>query len=389
MSAVLAVRRKLWGPPGIALLDLSLAIAGLALWAGPVRALEVSDKPLLGQWWLLALALGLAEGLVVHVQFRRNAYSFTFSEVPLIVGLYLVAPAEVVLAQLVGATVVLVMWRKQPPLKLAFNVAISVVQSCIVVLVFHSLAGGTGEPGPLEALGALLGMLGGTIVSGLAIGLAISITEGGWHIREALRMVATSLVGVAASVAMALMAVQLLWHSPWAGVLLLAPSAALFAAYRAYEYQREQREGIEFLYEAMRALDRGGLEAGLTDLLEHLRQRFNSDVAQILLVADRRTGSALRASVGGEDGEEPLHSIAADEALEGWGALLASPAGMVFRKDDPSVSRAAGILDGMVVPMDGDGFNGYLMVANRVGAVGSYRNHDLTLLGTLASHLIV
>src|SRR4051795_10762635 len=59
-------------------------------------------------WWpLLALAFAGTEVWVVHVHFRRDAHSFSLSEVPLVLGLFFTSPLGLVLAQLTGAAIAL------------------------------------------------------------------------------------------------------------------------------------------------------------------------------------------------------------------------------------------------------------------------------------------
>ena len=72
-------------------------LAGLAAWT--LRAAEVlaaRSIPI----WLLATMFYAAEITVVHVKFKRNTQSFSMSEIPLVVGLFFVAPLGLMLAQL-------------------------------------------------------------------------------------------------------------------------------------------------------------------------------------------------------------------------------------------------------------------------------------------------
>jgi hypothetical protein len=135
--------RWITDPKWIWALDVALIACGVRLWLGPVRALAPAITPVVVPWSIVAAALVLAGILVVHIPFRRNVYSFTFSELPLVVGLFFLAPGELVLAQVVGALVGLVIRRHQSPMKAALNIGICVVQSSAAVLVFRAIVGRT------------------------------------------------------------------------------------------------------------------------------------------------------------------------------------------------------------------------------------------------------
>ena len=100
-----------------------IAAAAAVLLRGPAAELAVVDTGLDVPWWMLVPAFALAELLSVHLPFRREAHTITFGDVPLVAGLFLVSPAGLVGAQLLGAGVVLVGQQRQAPVKAAFNLA--------------------------------------------------------------------------------------------------------------------------------------------------------------------------------------------------------------------------------------------------------------------------
>ena len=90
--------RVLTGPARIWLFTTFLAGSALVLFLGlggdapsPVVSLAVP-------WWAVAAAFCLAEIAVVHVEIRRESYSFSLSEVPLVVGLFFLEPQHLILA---------------------------------------------------------------------------------------------------------------------------------------------------------------------------------------------------------------------------------------------------------------------------------------------------
>src|SRR4029079_9146097 len=57
-------------------------------------------------WWALAAAFAATELFVVHAHVRGSAHSLSISELPLILGLLLASPSELVIAQVLGPMVV-------------------------------------------------------------------------------------------------------------------------------------------------------------------------------------------------------------------------------------------------------------------------------------------
>ena len=69
----------------------------------------------------LAVMAYLAEVFVIHLQIRRDAFSFSLSEVPLVLGLFFCNPLALIVGQLVGRGTALVLNRHQSALKATFN----------------------------------------------------------------------------------------------------------------------------------------------------------------------------------------------------------------------------------------------------------------------------
>jgi hypothetical protein len=80
----------------------------LAIWTGRRRALRgpVAGLPPLHEphvaWWWLALGFLIGERCVVHLEFSRNAHSFSLGDVPLVFGLVLATGGDLVIAAVVG-----------------------------------------------------------------------------------------------------------------------------------------------------------------------------------------------------------------------------------------------------------------------------------------------
>ena len=115
------MRPQLSGTARVWLLNIALCSFAAALFAGPLRVATAHDPTVRIPWTVLAGLFYVTERFVIHVHFRRDAESFSLSEIPLVIALFFVAPLQLMTAQLVGAGVALVFNRKQSAMKLVFN----------------------------------------------------------------------------------------------------------------------------------------------------------------------------------------------------------------------------------------------------------------------------
>ena len=109
---------------------------------GPAAGTAAPDVSVRLPWWVLAAAFVATEACVVHIHFRRSAHSFTLGEIPLVLGLLFAAPADVVLAWVVGSALVLAFQRGIPRLRVAFNVAQIGATAGLAGVVFVAVGGG-------------------------------------------------------------------------------------------------------------------------------------------------------------------------------------------------------------------------------------------------------
>ena len=90
-------------------------IVGLAAFMGVVAAAVFATLPSHAAlrsagWWmvpLIAAGYALAERTVFHFEFRREAISFSISEVPTVFALVYLAPGPAIAARLVGSLLII------------------------------------------------------------------------------------------------------------------------------------------------------------------------------------------------------------------------------------------------------------------------------------------
>ncbi len=373
-----------------------MGAGAVALVLGPIDDLAALESPLRVPWPLLAAAFALAEVFAVHLHFRRDAHTLTMSDLPLVLGLFMIAPQELVLAQVAGGLVALVIALRQPALKAAFNLAQLALGSAIAVMVFRA------GPWALDVhhwtgwAMALVATLVASAAGILATSTAIQISDGDRVAGRLRKMFGFGLAVTAANTALALSAVAVLWTAPQWAWLLLIPTAVLIGAYRAYTSMRQKHEGLSFLYEATRVVHGSPLvESAITTLLIQAREMFHAERAEITLLLPEGRGEALRTSSGPGDRVEVMTrvNVAPSERLlerpliTGRSMLLARPIATEAMDVADSLS---GIKDAIAAPLEAEhGVIGVLVISDRLGDVDTFDEDDLKLCETLASHLSI
>jgi len=364
--------------------------AGLLAWT--TVDLDAIGGPILIRWWMLAPMVYLSELTVVHLRFRRDAHSFSMSELPLIAGLFFASPMDLILAQLIGNAAALAINRRQPLIKFAFNLSQFSLQAVVAVVVFRSVVS-AGSPD--SWVGWLAAGLAAIVALVLATGLitaAIRMSGGRLNAQEMIEVLGLSSIATLMNTSLALIGVHLVWSTPSSAWLALIPPIVLSFAYRAYVSQREERARLESLYLAMRSLHEAGhIEVALTGAAVQASQMFEAEFSEIILLPENEELPAYVSAVG--PGSRSDSMVPIDRTL---GASLLRRVGpgqamlLPGTEDDPI--RPAGELprieDGMVAHIRaGDGAVGLFVVANRLGDISRFDHSDVKLLETFASQV--
>jgi diguanylate cyclase (GGDEF)-like protein len=365
-----------------------LTAVSLLLYGLVIRDLAQIEAPVSLPWWLIAIAFALTEVFVVALQFRRDTHSFSLSEIPLVLGLFFLRPDLLLLAQLLGSGLALAAYRRQPPVKVAFNVANLWITTTLAVLVFRALFHGHDAVGLNGWLGAFGATLSADALSLLMISTAIALSSG--KPREMRRLFATGGAASFFNTSLALVIITVLWLQPEAVWLPLVLAAILFVAYRGYASVREKHESLEVLYASSRAIQES-IHVGsvMGTLLTQTREMFRGQIAEILLFADEGEGLLSRLGPGEtlvlleKVALHPTEGVWARVSAEGRGVCLTRP---IQNERLREHFLARGITDALVVPLHGDGkVTGTMLVANRDRTAASFEAEDLKLLETLGN----
>ncbi len=370
---------------------LTLALIGIGFAVSRLAATE--HQPTMAitiPWWAFALVVAVIEFPLIHLYVKSEAHSFTLGELALCLGLFLVPPAQFVLAATLGAILAKV---RLPPIKLAFNAALWMTQASLAAVIFHVV----GDPHHPFATRSVIATFAAMAVVGslgvLAVSLAISLVQG---------RLAAPRFGMAASIAMAvnvanaglgLIAAYLIANEPQLVIALVGPIVVLFIASRAFIQEHQQHRRLQVVYQTTRSiLEAPEVGVALESMLAQARDAFRADVAQIVLYPERVGEPFIVRTAGPGDDQPPVRLLTKLDGTMFATVALTRRAELVSRAQ---IAQRGGLIDldaalvnGVIVaPLQGERrVVGAIAVANRLGDAASFGVEDLALLETLADH---
>ncbi len=365
------------------------ALLALALWAFAVRFNSIHVSP--SALWLGGTALVVAfigsETLPLRVEWKRETFLVSLSELPAVLGL-LILPGWVVGLSHVIAGLAVYIVRRDKWSSIRVNLAIVAAEAGVAAVIAATLPFGWDQ----HHVHPILGAATGGIVAALASTLIVRATYCLVGTAEPLaRMLTRCLVAAGTSALFALVAFSLCTSSAQPrGFLLCAGLAVVVAVlYQTYSRFLRQHTDLSRMYTFGRRLTVvNSAQVDWCGLVEQIRDQLNAGVAVVHLT---EPGSGFQTIAVGPDGLVDLPLPPSDDPL----LLLAAEAGRAQasndRTADPEILRALAARpawDVLVVPLrSGDRDLGYVEVRDRLSRWGRFRDNDLTLLETLSSHV--
>ena len=385
--------------PGARLAPLTalLALAALAAWLVAVPAVADLERPgPLGgpdvgspwTWLCLAVAFGVAESTQLHVELRRQTVSLSLSELPLVLGLFLVDPVALVLVRLSGSLLVAA-WRRSRAFKTAFNTILFCLEVALAVVLFDGVRDGA-LAGPQAWFAAYAATVCVSVVTGLLLLAAVVRLQGRIAGSEVRVWLAPLVLSALLSTSGALLALLVLSADPRALPVLLLLVLLLIGGYRAYGTLLRRHSTLENLQAFTSAMGAGGTaEALLSQALRHTRALLAAGCAEVVVLPASGVGEARRVQQCGDD---ELACCAASPSPLLAEVLAGGTSRRVLRGTSDPVERAwladTGAPDGLLVPMHGpDGVVGAVVVSARLGEMASFSDDDVRLLELVAAHL--
>ena len=132
-------------------------------------------------WWAfvtVVVLFGVFEYVVFNVEFRHEAISFSLSEIPTALALVFLSPAGALLARLPISLLVLLVVRRNPPYKLAFNLSMFSVELLLSIELFRVLVDWWGGSDGAVIAAVTVSLLLIVPLSSVMISVAIGRFEG-------------------------------------------------------------------------------------------------------------------------------------------------------------------------------------------------------------------
>ncbi len=370
------------------LLSLALFVAcALLLRFRHLTDVMPSYRPL--SWWSMAILAALAQAMVFDVEFRREVYTFTFSEIPLVLGLFLAHPIHLVFGRLIGEALFLVLRERQPPRKMLLNLASFLAETTALLLVYRALHATRDITRPLD-WAATLAAVGAADLTGYLIVYRVVRWHGAPIAFRAILGIGALTVPVNTS--FALVVGVLIVEKPWATLLLSGVGAFLVLAYRSYTELRQRFESLSLLYDFTRLVSGAQRpDAVLEAMLDQAKDLLRAERAEIWVRDDGSSMLRLRVDDAGRAEVEAPDSVAI--RAETWFAVHPDATIIDARSnasDEAELLVELGAKNCIVAPITESGVVvGLVAVANRLGDVNHFADSDRTMFATLANHASV
>ena len=281
-------------------------------------------------WWSLILLFCLAEWYALGSRGRSGFRWVSSHEAALVLGLFLAPAWGVLAAQACGvlfATVAAGQRRPRLVLRRLRNLGFS---SCVAIVVFNVAL----------SFGSALGWGGwlAATLAAVAASLAMYALTSWPPRRDGIQpvLIVTAVAGTAASIALALVAVELLRESEGAAVLLILPFVFSGLVLRAYVNERQRHDDLRSLYASMRlAQSEPGIEAALAEVISSTRRLLRADLAWIVMLPRQHSDPTLVAECSADATAKlrpakltPAEDAAVRAALAARGTIAAPAPGL-------------------------------------------------------------
>ena len=355
----------------------ALALVGAVLVVGVLLAVlsgapaGALDLPTPGVLLVLVVVYLAAAHFTLDYEFRQQSQSMTLVQLPLALGVQLVAPLLHVAARLIALGLVAVTTR-QAPLKALFNLATACLE---VGAASFAVSLAPQDAGPQHWFALYLGLFVGDLAGSLLLGAVWRLIGVPVEMRSVLAPIVAVAPVTLTFTALAIVAVVGVSAEIALAPILLGLAGGLLLAYRAHRRTVQQQLATERLYAFVK--DLGPLELAspdAADAVDRVRLLLHAQQLDLAIRHEGRwshlvvvEGQPVRRDAGG------VRPLSSHVAATGTAALRRG---------------AGGDADSMATPLVGSsGLVGILTATDRMGAVRSFDMKDLRLLETVGAEL--
>ncbi|MBA3252034.1 MAG: GAF domain-containing protein, partial [Geodermatophilaceae bacterium] len=374
---------------------LRLLLLGAGCLAGTVALWHVARLPLvlsfdLAPWLTLVVAFLAAELAQFHIEVRKQTFSMSLSELPLVLGTILLGPLATVSSRVLGSAIAMLL-RRDPPTKVAINLCVFALESTVFSAVLYSFSD-RDILTPQTWAAIMIAVVIALLLSFSQVTVIVGWTQGWLSSRRLIQIVSPIIIVGLISSATAIVVAIVLRTDP-AGVALLVALGLVFAlGFRGYARSVQQHKTLGQVYDFAKKVEQSTtLSASDHLVVESVREELNAERAALWL--DASDGAPARiafATASGGDvvypGPDDLGDPLRERVLiEGSGVLFGSRSGSSIERGAVTLRGAAEVI---AVPLlSAQGTIGFLEVCDRRGDKLAFGADDVRMLESLATHV--
>ena len=340
--------------------------------------------------WLAMLALFAAtEYAALNFHDDHIRWGLSASEailLPMIVGFSF---AEAVLGATLGVALVRVSSFRKSAFKEVFNVAQYGVAASAGAAFWHTYNDSTGEFTARNATVAVLSVIVFAVLTHVFVAIAVKTSKQGGFV-EVLRGIGSpALLNLAGNITLGLFFAAAYLTAQWTIILFPVPLGALYFGYRAVVRQSRERERVENLHAASRALAASAnFEDALLGFLKAMREIVSAVESVAVLNVNKQW---VISSVRGGEIKQNFEPLGGGPLLELVEKLRAERSAFRMTEEDHTEAffTAMGARGLVAVPLINDEeYAGTLVALDRVGAE-EFSDSDARLLEALGNELVL
>ncbi|MGO9558265.1 MAG: putative bifunctional diguanylate cyclase/phosphodiesterase [Acidimicrobiales bacterium] len=366
--------------------------AALLLW-GPAANLA-AIRPLVPEPVAVALLVVLFAAVnlaPVSVRVRGQVSLVALSEIPLLLGLVIVAPWLLAASRLIAEGIVFGVVRRQPLHKLSYNLSAGVVTAAIAACLYRQLLGSHSAVGPISWAAGVVALAAAAIAAHLSISV-VRLLYGQARQQQYASATMVSALVLIASIGLAFVVLDAAWWDMWAIIPLALVGALIVFAYRGYLRLTDRFGALQQLYGFSKSVAVTSLEtSGIAwVILEQVQTVMRTRRAELVLLDETRMVRRL-----GLNGAERSSSAAtalddrslAAEVIAHNKARMFVGRGRARGQEVVLDSLLGEVRDAIFVPLtSGDRVLGVLAGLDRDEGFEPFDEDDLRLFEALAAH---
>ena len=338
-------------------------------------------------WTMVLVAAGfvVAEIMVFHIEFRREALSYTLTEVPTAFALVFLGAVHGLIACMAGTFAVMLFLRRVAWFKFWFNSSMFLLELALGYFLVDVMLGGDRSPGLRLLLTLLILLTTLTTLSSTLVLAVISLFEGGFRQRLNSTGPVFSLYAMSAIVATVAVAVALL--HPALSLIAAVPIVVVWNMLRTQAKTTQRLRDLEELHQLTSSVGRSLHSDEVASVaIDEVQRLLRSDRAALVLYPSDGGAGEIAAAVGPAFQGLPQR---VDDPQ--WADLIgASSTALVsltsFRTASGQIVPGNGNII-LAVVRDENRVVGLLAVGDRAGAADSFDDGDVIRAGAIADRL--